>query len=125
MNTYNDNATAISAVLSDYFRGVFNGDVTLLEHIFHPQALVSGDINGQEYFKTLEQYLNGVKNRKSPHTLGETFRMEILSIEIINAIAVAKVHLPMFEFNYYDLLSLSKVGGQWVIVNKLLTNVNL
>ena len=124
MNTYNENTTAISAVLSDYFKGVFKGDVTLLEHIFHPQALVSGDINGQEYFKTLEQYLNGVKNRKSPHALGETFRMEIFSIEIINSIAVAKVHLPMFEFNYYDLLSLSKVGGQWVIVNKLLTNVN-
>lgn len=125
MNTYNDNATAISAVLLNYFNGVFNGDVSLLRSIFHPQTLVSGDINGQPYFKTLDQYLDSVKNRKSPHALNETFRMEILSIEIINLIAVAKVHLPMFDFNYYDLLSLSKVDGQWIIVNKLLTNVTV
>lgn len=125
MNTYNDNATAISAVLSNYFNGVFNGDVTILRRVFHPETLVSGDINGQPYFKTLDQYLDGVKNRKSPQALNETCRMEILSIEIINSIAVAKVHLPMFEFNYYDLLSLSKIDGQWFIVNKLLTNVTL
>lgn len=125
MNTYNDNATAISAVLSNYFNGVFNGDVAILRRVFHPETLVSGDINGQPYFKTLDQYLDGVKNRKSPQALNETCRMEILSIEIINSIAVAKVHLPMFEFNYYDFLSLSKIDGQWFIVNKLLTNVTL
>jgi hypothetical protein len=51
--------------------------------------------------------------------------MEILAIEIINSIAIAKVHLPMFEFNYYNLLSLTKVNGAWVIVNKLLTNVSI
>lgn len=125
MNTYNENATAISAVLADYFTGVFNGDTGLLSSIFHPQTLVSGDVNGQPYFKTLDQYLDGVKSRKSPQSLNEKFKMEILSIEIINSIAVAKVHLPMFEFNYYDLLSLSKIDGRWVIVNKLLTNVSL
>jgi hypothetical protein len=51
--------------------------------------------------------------------------MEILAIEIINSIAIAKVHVPMFDFNYHDLLSLSKVNGEWVIVNKLLTNVSV
>jgi hypothetical protein len=51
--------------------------------------------------------------------------MEILSIEIINSIAIAKVHLPIFDFNYYDLLSLSKTDQGWVIVNKLLTNVKI
>jgi hypothetical protein len=125
MDNYTDNAAAVSAVLSNYFNGVFNGDTDLLRSAFHPQALVSGDVNGQPYFKTLDQYLDGVKNRKSPFELGETFRMEIISIEIINSIAVAKTRLPMFEFNYHDLLSLSKINGEWVIVNKLLTNVSI
>ncbi len=125
MNTYTDRAADIAAVLSDYFNGVFKGDTDLLRSAFHPQALVAGDINGQPYFKTLDQYLDGVKNRKSPFELGESFRMEIISIEIINLIAVAKVRLPMFEFNYHDLLSLTKVDGKWVIVNKLLTNVTV
>jgi hypothetical protein len=125
MSNYSDNATAVAAVLSTYFDGIFNGDVELLRSAFHPQALVTGDINGQPYFKSLDQYLDGVKSRKSPRELGETFRMEILSIEIINSIAVAKVHVPMFDFNYYDLLSLNKINGAWVIVNKLLTNVSV
>jgi hypothetical protein len=123
MNNYSDNATAVAAVLSTYFEGIFNGDAELLRSTFHPQALVIGDINGQPYFKSLDQYIDGVKNRKSPRELNETFHMEILSIEIINSIAVVKARVPMFDFNYYDLLSLNKIGGKWVIVNKLLTNV--
>ncbi|MEO6283147.1 MAG: nuclear transport factor 2 family protein [Dyadobacter sp.] len=125
MDNYTDNAAAITAVLSNYFNGVYKGDSDLLASAFHPQALVAGDVNGQAYFKTFDQYLDGVKNRKSPFELGEKFRMEIISIEIINMIAVAKVRLPMFEFNYHDLLSLSKINGKWVIANKLLTNVSI
>jgi hypothetical protein len=124
MSNYTDNAAAVAAVLSKYFEGVFSGNTALLGSIFHPQALVAGDINDQSYFKTLDLYLDGVKNRKSPKELNEPFRMEIIGIEIINSIAIAKVHLPMFEFNYYDLLSLNKINGEWLIVNKLLTHVN-
>lgn len=124
MNNYKDNAAAVAAVLSNYFEGVYSGNTELLASIFHPESLVSGDVKGVPYFKTIAQYLEGVKNRKSPKELNEPFRMEIVSIEIINSIAVAKTHLEMFEYNYYDLLSLSKIDGKWIIVNKLLTHVN-
>jgi hypothetical protein len=125
MNNFTDNSAAVTATLSNYFIGIYKGDVELLRSTFHPQALVAGDVNGQPYFKTLDQYLDGVKNRKSPSELGDKFRMEIISVEIINMIAVAKARVPMFEYNYYDLLSLSKINGNWVIVNKLLTNVSI
>lgn len=125
MSKFNDSATAVTAVLSKYFDGIFNGNTVLLRTIFHPHTLLAGDIKGQPYFKTLDQYLEGVKNRKSPAELGERFRMEILSIEIINSIAVVKARVQIFEYNYHDLLSLSKVNGEWVIVNKLLTHVTV
>jgi len=124
-NNYKDNAAAIAAVLSTYFQSVFIGDTASLRKIFHPQALVTGDIKGVPYFKALDQYLDGVQNRKSPFELNEPFQMEILAIEIINSIAIAKTHLPMLGFNYYDLLSLNKINGEWIIINKLLTHVNL
>jgi hypothetical protein len=124
MNNYKDNAAAVTAVLLNYFEGVYTGNTALLASIFHPRTLVSGDVKGQPYFKTVEQYLDGVKQRKSPQELNEPFRMEILSIEIINSIAIAKTHLQMFEYNYYDLLSLNKTDGKWIIINKLLTHVN-
>ncbi|MFT3910759.1 MAG: nuclear transport factor 2 family protein [Ferruginibacter sp.] len=123
MNSYSANAIAVTTVLSNYFKAIFNGDTELLRSTFHPQALVAGDVNGQPYFKTVDQYIEGVKNRKSPSELNETFRMEILAIEIINSIAVAKVRVPMFEFNYFNFLSLNKINGEWVIMNKLLSNV--
>jgi len=123
MENFGTNVALITAVLMNYFNGIYNGDVTLLKSAFHPQAVVSGDINGAPYFKTIDQYLEGVKNRKSPHDFGEEFKMKILSLEIINNTAVAKVQVPIFEYNYYDQLSLVIVDGKWVIVNKLLTNV--
>jgi hypothetical protein len=125
MSNYAADNAAILVTLSKYFKGIFTGDVELLRSSFHLESLVFGDINGQAYAKSLNQYLEGVKNRKSPQELNERFRMEILSVEIINSIAIAKVHVPMFDFNYYDLLSLNKINGEWVIVNKLLTHVNV
>ncbi|RKS25476.1 putative lumazine-binding protein [Flavobacterium endophyticum] len=124
MKNTNENRKRITSVLEDYFNGIFVGDVDLLKSVFHPQAFLSGDIKGEPYFKTLDQYLEGVKNRTSPSELGAAFGMETLSIEIINTIAIAKTRVPIFEYNYYDLLSLSLIDGQWVITNKLLTHVN-
>nr|WP_294947612.1 nuclear transport factor 2 family protein [uncultured Mucilaginibacter sp.] len=124
MSNYAADNAGIVLTLSNYFKGIFYGDVALLRSAFLPGALVMGDINGEPYAKTLGQYLEGVKTRKSPQQLNETFRMEVISVEIINSIAVAKAHVPMFDKNYYDLLSLNKINGEWLIVNKLLTNVN-
>ncbi|WP_159467802.1 nuclear transport factor 2 family protein [Dyadobacter sp. 3J3] len=120
MNNYTDN---VSAVLSKYFDGVFNGNIELLRQVFHSEALVAGDVNGSPYFKKPGEYLDDVKNRKSPFELNGEFRMEVLAIEIINSIAIASVHMPMLDFNYFDLFLLNKINGEWVIVNKLLTDV--
>ena len=124
MENFGTNAALITAVLMNYFNGIYNGDVPLLQSVFHPQAIIGFDLNGETHFKTVNQYLEGVKNRKSPQELGEEFKMKILSLEIINNTAVAKVQVPIFEYDYYDLLSLIVVDGKWVISNKLATKVN-
>ncbi|KFF03050.1 nuclear transport factor 2 family protein [Flavobacterium reichenbachii] len=124
MENFGTSAALITAVLMNYFSGIYNGDVPLLKSVFHSQAIVGFDINGETHFKTVNQYLEGVKNRKSPHELGEEFKMKILSLEIINNTAVAKVQVPIFDYDYYDLLSLIFVDGKWVISNKLATKVN-
>lgn len=113
----------IQGVITNYFEGIFYGDIDKLESAFFPQCLLIGDINGQPYFKNLQEYLSGVKNRKNPHELGEKFMMKILGIESVNDIAFAKLHLPMLGFNYYDYVSLSRIDGRWLIVNKIFTNV--
>ena len=120
---YTKETTAIQSLIDDYFKGIFHGDIEKLRPAFHPQCLLFGDINGQPYFNNLDEYIEGVKNRKSPQEQGESFQMEILGIEILGNNAIAKLHLPMLGYNYYDFLSLSKISGSWQIVNKLFTNV--
>lgn len=115
---------AIQQVIQAYFRGVFQGDIALLREVFHPQAYLFGDIKGQTYCKALEEYLDVVANRQSPATLGETFRMEILSIEILQEVAHVRVHCPMLGYNYYDYLALLQSEGKWKIANKLFTHAD-
>jgi hypothetical protein len=118
----NNYSKEIDDVIKQYFDGIYYGNVELLRKVFHPQALLSGDVKGQPYFKTVPEYLDIVKNRKSPHALGEPFQMTIRSIEQIGAIASARLFSPMLGFRYYDFLALTKTDDQWMIMNKLFTH---
>lgn len=120
---YNEKANQIIETINNYFEGIYYGDVSKLKHTFLDNAYLYGDIKGEEYVKHLNDYLDGVQNRKSPHDLGEDFRMEILAIEILGNAAIAKLHVPMLGFNYYDYLSLCFIQKEWKIVNKLFTHV--
>jgi Putative lumazine-binding len=124
MNDFGTDSMEIAHVLTDaYFKGIYEGDVVLLATVYYPGTLLFGDAGGKPYFKTLAQYLDGVKNRQSPKASGMPFKGEILSIEIIQSIAVAKVHVRMYNFNYFELLSFHKLDNKWVIVNKMIADV--
>jgi hypothetical protein len=121
-STQND-SIAITQTLADYFKGIFEGDTTLLGGTFYPGTLLFGDVKGVPYQKTLAQYLEGVKNRKSPKESGQSYEGKILSIEVLNSIAFAKVRVSMYDLNYHDFLSFHKIDGKWLIVNKMITHV--
>jgi hypothetical protein len=111
------------ALTGQYFPGIYEGNVQLLRQVFHPGSLLFGDVNGQPYAKTLDQYLDGVAHRTSPQDSGQPYQTEIIWIDVINSIAVAHVRIKMYAFNYYDLLSFHRIDGRWLIVNKMLTHV--
>ncbi len=113
----------VQGLIGIYFDGIYTGDVNKLKSVFHYQAFLFGDIKGESYFKTALEYIDGVQNRKSPKELGEDCGMKITSVELLGDHAIVKAHLPMLGFNYYDFLSLSKVNGDWKIVNKLFSHV--
>ena len=124
MKNFNDDSTEIVSILNDaYFKGIYTGDISMLGTVYYSGTLLFGDAGGKPYFKTLAQYLDGVKNRQSPRDSGKPFKGEIISIEIIQSIAVAKVHVKMYDFNYFELLSFHKLDGKWVIVNKMIADV--
>jgi hypothetical protein len=124
MKNQHQDSLAIAGILENaYFKGIYEGDVTLLGSTFYEGTLLFGDVKGQPYYKTLAQYLDGVRNRQSPKDSGKPFKGEIIDIDIINSIAVAKVHVKMYDFNYHELLSFHLLDGKWVIVNKMISDV--
>lgn len=120
---FTETTNKIAETLENYFEGIFYGDVQKLRSTFADHTWLYGDIKGVAYFKSLKEYLEGVQNRQSPHELGEEFRMKIIGIEKLGKIAIAKVHVPMLGYNYYDYLSLSQIDAEWKIVSKIFTHV--
>lgn len=127
-NTKMENQADVSAItdaLENYcFKGIYEGDERRLGSIFYEGALLFGDIKGKPYFKTVDLYLSGVKNRQSPKDSGKPFKGEILKISVVNSIATAEINVKMYDFNYRDFLSFHKINGKWLIVNKMLTDTS-
>ncbi|NQX38991.1 Putative lumazine-binding [Pedobacter steynii] len=121
-----EDVLAITAALeNDYFPGIYEGDIEKLGHVMYSNALLLGDVKGAPYAKTRNEYLEVVKNRQSVKDSGKPFKGTIISIEVVNSIAIAKVHVKMYDFNYDEFLSFHKINNQWLIVNKMLSDVNI
>lgn len=123
MNNTISDSIAIKATLENhYFKGIYTGEVELLEQAFYSGALLLGDIKGQPYSKKLAEYLDVVAHRQSPKDSGKPFRGEILKISVINSIAIAEVKVKMYDFYYHEFLSFHFINGRWLIVNKMMTD---
>jgi len=125
MENNQQDSLAISQVLEDhYFKGIYEGDINILKDIYYPGTLLFGDVKGQPYAKTLDQYLDGVAHRQSPKDSGKPFKGDIISIKVIQSIGIAEVKVKMYEFNYHEFLSFHKINGKWLIVNKMISDVS-
>jgi hypothetical protein len=118
-----DSLAITQALEHEYFKGIYEGDVNVLGKILYPGTLLFGDVKGQPYAKTREQYLYGVAHRQSPKDSGKPFKGTVVAVDVINSIAVARVQVKMYEFNYDEFLSFHKIDNRWVIVNKMITDV--
>jgi hypothetical protein len=116
---------AIELTLKEsYFKGIYEGNIALLKQLYHPGTLMFGDVKGEPYFKTLDQYLDGVRSRTSPRDSDTPFKGEIISIMVIHSIATAEVKVNMYAFHYHEFLSFHQVNGRWLIVNKMITDIS-
>lgn len=120
-----DSLAITNALENDYFQGIYEGDIGKLGRILYSGALLFADIRGEAYTKTRNEYLETVKNRQSVKDSGKPFKGTIVSIDVVNTIAVAKVHVKMYDFNYEEFLSFHKINNQWLIVNKMFSDVSI
>lgn len=119
-----DNAAITQALKEYYFQGSYEGDLNKLKQIFQPGTRLFGDVKGQPYSKTLDEWLDVVANRESPKDSGKPFNGEILNIKVVNSVAVAEVEVKAYDMVYHDFLSLHRIDGTWMIVSKIMSGVH-
>jgi len=119
-----ENHIAIINLINQYFHGVYEGDIAKLMAVFHPKAVLSGDVKGIPYYKNLSEYIEVVRKRESPQAKKEKFSMKILALDVTGPIAMVKTHCPMLGYNYQDYLGLVCENGQWKIISKVFTHLD-
>lgn len=110
---------SITAILQGYFDGLYHGDVPKLQALFHPDAW----LKAPGVRRSLVRWLTDVATRSTPAQLKQAFDFKVLSIDVVQDQAMAKIHCPLFDFNYIDFLGLLKEEGQWRIVTKMYTDL--
>jgi hypothetical protein len=101
-----------------FYSRVFMGDLMLCEIFYIQYIIVRG--RGKQH-QNPDQYR--CEDRQSPKDSGKPFKGTILSIDIINSIAVVKGHVKMYDFEYDQFLSFHKIDNKWVIVTKMISDV--
>ena len=118
MNTHADDIELIQQTVQHYFDGLYDSNLESLTQAFHPKAQIIGYFQKDLLFMSREQFLEFIKNTPPPSANGETYDMKIVSLEITGNEAFVKVADLYLGFRFTDYLSLMKIEGVWVIVNK-------
>ncbi len=114
-----DDAQIIEALLQDYFDGLYEGDVEKLRNVFHDDAWLKGN----NYRKSRDEWLAAVATRPIPKDEGMDYGFKVISLDIVDDQAMAKVDVPLLAAHFIDFLGLLKEDGTWKIVNKMYTTI--
>ena len=114
-----EDAQIIEALLQDYFDGLYEGDVAKLRNVFHDDAWLKGN----NYRKSRDEWLAAVATRPIPKDEGMDYGFKVISLDIVDDQAMAKVDVPLLAAHFIDFLGLLKEDGTWKIVNKMYTTI--
>lgn len=110
----------VTAVLCDYFEGLYRSDTQILRRVFHPAALYACATDGTLLSLTMERYMPMVEQRPSPASRGEARTDRIVSIEFAGPVtALARVECSIRPKYFTDLLTLILLDGRWQIIAKV------
>ena len=110
----------MTAVLKDYFDGLYNSDTKILSRVFHAEAHYFCATDGKLLHLDMGEYFPVVDKRPSPASKGEVRADRIISIEFAGPVtAFARVECVVRPRFFTDLLTFVKLDGRWQIVAKV------
>jgi hypothetical protein len=111
---------AITAVLTDYFDGLYHSDTVRLRRVFHPLAQYVCAAEDPLLYRTMAEYFPVVDARPSPASRGEARRDEIVAIAFAGPVtATVRAHCSIAGKLFTDCLTLIHVDGRWQIISKV------
>ena len=112
---------AIRQTVQYYFDGGRNRDSLTLRKAFHPEARMLFAREGELVVVPIGEYITRVgSERLKPGEVDSTER-KVVSVDVVGDAAVAKLELKRPNAVLTDYMSLLKVDGRWLIVNKIFT----
>lgn len=112
---------AIDAVLKKYIDGTYRADVALLKSIFHPDALMSGVLGGNQLVGGPNVFFEALASRPSPKSEKAPYSAHVVMIQPTDLVASASlVEYNLFGASFVNHFHLLKQPeGHWLIVSKL------
>ena len=112
---------AIRQTVQYYFDGGKNRDSLTLRKAFHPEARMLFARDGKLVVVPIGEYITRVgSERLKPGEVDSTER-KVVSVDVVGDAAVAELELKRPNALLTDYMSLLKVDGRWLIVNKIFT----
>jgi hypothetical protein len=112
---------AIRQTVQYYFDGGKNHDSLTLKKAFHPDARMLFARDGKLVVVPIAEYITRVgSERLKPGEMDSTER-KVASVDVVGDAAIAKLELKRPNALLTDYMSLLKVDGRWLIVNKIFT----
>ena len=112
---------AIRQTVQYYFDGGRNRDSLTLRKAFHPEARMLFAREGKLVVVPIGEYITRVGSESlKPGEVDSTER-KVVSVDVVGDAAVAKLELKRPNAALTDYMSLLKVDGRWLIVNKIFT----
>ncbi len=118
MNT--SERSAIEQTIQTYFDGLYEGDADKLASVFHETSALTWEQDGKLTVLPRDAWLKAVRERPSAKSKDLARGDAILLLDQsgpTTAFVKVKCQIPPRYFN--DYLSLLKIGGKWVIAQKV------
>lgn len=111
----------IREIMEQYVQGTKEGDINLLASLFHPRAIMSGDLGANKLVvASPEIFFKDIEGEKAD----DSYTFSIGDIKVNGAIASAVLEEEGLKgASFENHFQLQKIDGRWLIISKLFTTV--
>ena len=109
-----------------YLDMLYHGDIALVDVVFHERAQLCAIENGTPTFRSVAEYREILRGRKSPAAMGAAREEHLVTMDLSSPTqAMVKVQMRINQSVISDYLTMFKLEEDWCIASKTYYRVEL